>query len=139
MSYRSQTEAALKTYLEGKVGVPVYAGTSDQVKEMPCVIVSYMGGTENPPRSGNMDVNLEIGIHGEIGEDAQPGALATHNELVDNVEESLFFENLININTAANDFHLFDIVEHTGIERDTEGTTLRETINITLATALGDF
>ena len=40
MSYRSQTEAALKTYLEGKVGVPVYAGTSDQVKEMPCVIVT---------------------------------------------------------------------------------------------------
>lgn len=138
MSYRSQTEAALKTYLEGKVGVPVYAGTSDQVKEMPCVIVSYAGGTENPPRTGNMEVTIEVSIHSEVGEDAQPGALATHNELVDKVEQSLFEPDVLGVNSAT-DFHLFGVNDYSGIERDTDGTILRETITIAGPCALGNF
>ena len=138
MSYRSQTEAALKTYLEGKVGVPVYAGTSDQVKEMPCVIVAYVGGAETPPRTGNMEVTVEISIHSEVGEDAQPGAMATHNELVDNVEQSLFEPDILGVNSAT-DFHLFGINDYSGIERDTEGTILRETITIAGLCALGNF
>ena len=138
MSYRSQTEAALKTYLEGKVGVPVYAGTSDQIKEMPCVVVAYAGGTETPPRTGNMEVTIEVSIHSEVGEDAQPGAMATHNELVDKVEQSLFEPDILGVNSAT-DFHLFGINDYSGIERDTDGTILRETITIAGPCALGNF
>jgi len=138
MSYRSQTEAALKTYLESKVGVPVYAGTSDQIKEMPCVVVAYAGGTENPPRTGNMEVTIEVSIHSEVGEDAQPGAMATHNELVDKVEQSLFEPDVLGVNSAT-DFHLFGVNDYSGIERDTDGTILRETITIAGPCALGNF
>jgi len=138
MSYRKQTEAAFKAYLSGKVGVPVYAGTSDTIKAMPCVVVAYLGGTQNPPHVGNLDVTMSVSIQSEIDEEGQPNALEVHDELLSAIEEALFEPAILDINSAT-DFHLFGVTEHSGIERDIEGTILRETITITAPCALGNF
>ena len=138
MSYRKQAEAAFKAYLSGKVGVPVYAGTSDTIKAMPCVVVAYLGGTQNPPHVGNLDVTMSVSIQSEIDEEGQPNALEVHDELLSAIESALFEPAIMDINSAT-DFHLFGVTEHSGIERDTEGTILRETITITAPCALGNF
>jgi len=139
MSYRKQTEAAFKSYLAGKVGVPVYAGTSDTIKAMPCVVVAYLGGTQNPPHVGNLDVTMSVSIQSEIDEDGQPNALDVHDEILSAVEDSLFWPSLQAINTTATDLHVFGVSEHSGIERDVEGTMLRESITLTIPAALGNF
>jgi len=86
MSYRKQTEQAFKAYLQGKVGVPVYAGTNDTIKAMPCVVVAFVGANQNPPNTGNMDVTLSVSVQSEIDEDGQPNALDVHDELLTAVE-----------------------------------------------------
>jgi hypothetical protein len=139
MSYRSQAEETIKDYLEALVSVPVYTGTSDQVKGMPCVVVAFTGGTENPPRTGNMDLSVEISISSEVGEEAQPGAMATHDEIVDAIEEAIIYADLMAINQTSTDLHIFGINEISGIERDTDGSILTERITFTMAAALGDF
>lgn len=139
MSYRGQSESALKTYFASKVGVPVYSGTSDQVKGMPCVVVSYAGATENPPRTGNMDLTVEVSVQSEIGEEAQPGAMATHDEIVDAIGNAINWFDLQTVNATATHFHVFDIIDQGGIEKDFDGTVLRETFTFTIACALGDF
>ena len=139
MSYRSQSESALKTYFASKVGVPVYSGTSDQVKRMPCVVVSYAGATENPPRTGNMDLTVEVSVQSEIGEEAQPGAMATHDEIVDAIGNAINWPDLQTVNATETHFHVFDIIDQGGIEKDFDGTVLRETFTFTIACALGDF
>ncbi len=138
MSYRKQTEEAFKAYLQDQVGVPVYAGTNDTIKSMPCVVVSFMGATQNPPNTGNMDVTMTVSIQSEIDEEGQPNALEVHDELLSAIEEALFEPAIMDINSAP-DFHLFGVTENSGIERDTEGTILRETITITAPCALGNF
>jgi len=139
MSYRSQSESALKTYFASKVGVPVYSGTSDQVKGVPCVVVSYAGATENPPRTGNMDLTVEVNVQSEIGEEAQPGAMATHDEIVDAIGNAINWPDLQTLNATETHFHVFDIIDQGGIEKDFDGTILRETFTFTIACALGDF
>lgn len=139
MSYRSQSESALKTYFSSKVGVPVYSGTSDSIKAMPCVVVSYAGATENPPRTGNMDLTIEVSIQSEIGEDAQPGAMATHDEIVDAIGNAINWLDLQSVNAAESHFYIFDIIDQGGIEKDTDGTLIKETFTFTIACALGDF
>jgi len=139
MSYRSQSESALKTYFASKVGVPVYSGTSDHVKGMPCVVVSYAGATENPPRTGNMDLTLEVSVQSEIGDEAQPGAMVTHDEILDAIGQAINFEEMRTINTSETDFHIFEIIDQGGIEKDFDGTVLRETFTFTIACALGNF
>ena len=64
-------------------------------------------------------------------------ALEVHDELLSAVEESLFWSELQSINTGATDFYIFGVAEQSGIERDVEGTTLRETITLTIPAALG--
>ena len=137
MSYRKQTEAAFKSYLQDQVGVPVYAGTSDTIKAMPCVVVAYVGSSQNPPNTGNMDISLSVSVQSEIDEEGQPNALEVHDELLSAVEESLFWSELQSINTGAIDFYIFGVAEQSGIERDVEGTILRETITLTFPAALG--
>ena len=139
MSYRSQAESALKSYFAGKVGIPVYSGTSDRIKQMPCVVVSYAGATENPPRTGNMDLTVEVSIQSEVGEDAQPGAMATHDNIVDSIGNAINWSDLQAVNATETHFHIFDIIDQGGIEKDTDGTLLRETFTFTIACALGDF
>ena len=139
MSYRSQSESALKTYFTSKVGVPVYSGTSDQIKEMPCVVVSYAGATENPPRTGNMDLTVEVSVQSEIGKEAQPGAMATHDEIVDAIGSAINCPDLQTVNATETHFHVFDIIDQGGIEKDFDGTVLREAFTFTIACALGDF
>jgi len=139
MSYRKQTEEAFKAYLQDQVGVPVYAGTNDTIKTMPCVVVAFVGASQNPPNTGNMDVTLSVSVRSEIDEDGQPNALDVHDEILSAVEDSLFWPSLQGINTTATDLHVFGVSEHSGIERDVEGTMLRESITLTIPAALGDF
>ena len=139
MSYRKQTEEAFKAYLQDQVGVPVYAGTNDTIKTMPCVVVAFVGASQNPPNTGNMDVTLTVSVQSEIDEEGQPNALDVHDEILSAVEDSLFWPSLQTINTTATDLHVFGVSEHSGIERDVEGTMLRESITLTIPAALGDF
>ena len=75
----------------------------------------------------------------EIDEDGQPDALDVHDEILSAVEDSLFWPSLQAINTTATDLHVFGVSEHSGIERDVEGTMLRESITLTIPAALGNF
>lgn len=137
MSYRKQTEEAFKAYLQDQVGVPVYAGTNDTIKAMPCVVVAFVGASQNPPNTGNMDVTLSVSVQSEIDEEGQPNALNVHDELLTAVEESLFWSELQAINVGANDFYIFGVADQSGIEREVEGTMLRESITLTFPAALG--
>lgn len=133
-----QSEAAFKSYLESKVGVPVYTGTGDQLKTMPCIIANYTGGTQDPGGTGNMDINFEVTVQSEIDQEALPGAMSAHDEIMGNVEKSLFEPDVFGVN-AATDFHLFGVNNLSGTERDTDDTTLSETITLTAHCALGNF
>lgn len=139
MSYRKQTEEAFKAYLQDQVGVPVYAGTNDTIKSLPCVVVAFVSASQNPPNTGNMDVTLSVSVQSEIDEDGQPNALDVHDEILSAVEDSLFWPSLQAINTTATDLHVFGVSEHSGIERDVEGTMLHESITLTIPAALGNF
>lgn len=139
MSYRKQSEEALRDYLQSKVGVPVYAATRDEIKGLPCVVVAYEGGTENPPNTGNMDVQLNIMLQSEIDGEAQPGALDIHDTTLSQIEDALFYSGLNDLNNYSADFHFFGVTEHQGSTRDMEDGVLTETITVTLASAAGNF
>ena len=86
-----------------------------------------------------MDLSVEISVSSEVGDEAQPGAMATHDEIVDAIEEAIIYADLMAINQTSTDLHIFGINEISGIERDADGSILTERIAFTMSAALGDF
>ena len=139
MSYRNQSEAALKAHLQTTVGVPVYVGLRDEVKGLPCVVVNFTNAQEAPVGSGNMEIQLQIMVQSEIDGQSSPGALEVHEATVSQVEAALDYQELQALNDQHDHFHYFGKTEHSGPERDTQDLVVTETFLITLAAALGNF
>jgi len=139
MSYRNQSEAAMAAYLQGKVGVPVLVGLRDEIKTMPCVVVSFVSAQENPPDSGNMDIQMQIMVQSQIDEEGAPGALDVHEATVSEIDMALGSELLPGINQAGDFFHYFGKQEQSGPDRELQDMVVSEMFTVTFAAALGDF
>jgi hypothetical protein len=95
------------------------------------------GRQSKPAQHRQHGCDLERSVQSEIDEEGQPNALDVHDELLTAVEESLFWSELQAINVGATDFYIFGVADQSGIERDVEGTILRESITLTFPAALG--
>lgn len=90
LSTDNAVQLALVANYGTEAGQNVYTGKASGEKAFPCVVVAALGGSEDPPYSGNYMLDMEISVRTEfMGEEEEEDKIPASTALVQAVGDAL--------------------------------------------------